>query len=85
MKIEIHDPGCDDTVEVENISVDAAIREYIREIEDCFGGGPFELLAREAGEPRLRVYKCNVEVITRYDITVRATEERRSLAQDDDR
>jgi hypothetical protein len=85
MKIEIHDPGSDDTVEAESTSIDAAIRDYLRGIEDCFGSGPFDILAREVGEPRFRVYRCNVEVVTRYDITVRATEERRSLAQDDDR
>ncbi len=85
MKIEIHDPGCDDTVEAENTSVDAAIREYISGIEDCFGSGPFDILAREVGEPRFRVYRCSVTVVTRHDIDVKATEERRSIAQDDDR
>jgi hypothetical protein len=85
MRIEIHDPSIGDTVKAENTSVDAAIREYLREIEDYFGSGPFDLLAREVGEPRFRVYRCSVEVITRYDIKVCATDERRSLAQDDDR
>lgn len=85
MKIEIHDPNSDDTFDTENTSIEAAIREYIGEIEDCCNGGPFDILAREVVEPRFRVYHCNVTVVTRYDIDVKATAERRSLAQDDDR
>ena len=63
MKIEIHDPGCDDTVEAENTSVDAAIREYISGIEDCFGSGPFDILAREVGARRRGLAARRLELL----------------------
>ena len=39
------------------------------------GDGPFDVWARDSSDNEWSVYRCRVEAVTRYDVTVKGTRE----------
>ena len=80
MRVFIHDPNDDSDHEFTSHSPSVAVERYVESIAaEGVGDGPFDVWARGSSDSEWSVYRCRVEAVTRYDVTVKGTGERRPV------
>ena len=80
MRVFIHDPNDDSDHELTAHSPSVAVERYVESIAaEGLSDEPFDVWARDSSSIEWSVYRCRVEAVTRYDVTVKGTSERRPV------
>ena len=80
MRVFIHDPNDDSDHEFAAHSPSVAVERYVESIAaEGLSDEPFDVWARDSSSIEWSVYRCRVEAVTRYDVTVKGTSERRPV------
>ena len=80
MLVLIHDPNDDSDHELTAHSPSVAVERYVESIAaEGLSDEPFDVWARDSSSIEWTVYRCRVEAVTRYDVTVKGTSDRRPV------